>query len=69
MKFQIGQVFISVQLPNWGAQFALKIIAPIGATHMLKIDVLGDSGAAHQIDANLIVYERGDADAEKSAIE
>lgn len=67
MEFQVGQVFISIKLPNWGAQGAIKIIAPIGS-HMLAIDIVIDTKSENQLDAKIVVYEKGDKDAEESAI-
>lgn len=67
MEFTIGQVFVSINLTKvLKGEVDFNLIAPIGK-HMLSVKGSVMKGASEPLEVNVIVYERGDENAEKSA--
>ena len=67
MEFQIGQVFIAVNMLTNMKGFTFRIIAPMG-THMMKIGATIENNQNQPLIASVEIYERGDKNAEESAI-
>lgn len=64
MEFTIGQVFVKVELPQWGQQFYLKVVFPVGSHMVAFRGVLERS--KEEIEIVGLIYEKDEPQAIKT---